>query len=97
MDKNVPGQLLLIPRNKRQQGGGRKLLNANKQMGFQSEACFVFIMNYNLCNLKQFLFAAVRHKACSNGMQIVFSTIHRYGRCFCITEDKLGPGPVKPD
>lgn len=92
--KNVPGQLLWIPRNKRWQGGGRELLNANQQMGFQSEAWFVFIINYNLRNLKQFLFAAVRHKDCSYGMWIVFSTIHHYGRYLFIAEDALDPGPV---
>lgn len=58
---------------KKRQGGVRELLNANQQMGFQSEACFVFIMNHNLCNLKCFLFAAVRHKDCSYGMWIVFN------------------------
>lgn len=57
-------------------------------MGFQSEACFVFIMNHNLCNLKQFLFVAGKHKDCSYGTWIAFSTIC-YQRCLFVAEGAL--------
>lgn len=40
---------------------GNCLMQTNR-WDFQSEACFVFIMNHNLCHLKQFLFAAVRQR-----------------------------------